>query len=262
VLNNPVKYTDPSGHFSVPITYDNGHSQQTIDVDIPGATLGSGSGSYTFNMGPYSINYSYSWSKSVMQTGYKGTVDGMPYESSDYSVSYFSFFESTMTSVENFRDDVGDAFLVSNLMTGFFGAVPSWASSQLYNKAGNTIRWKGVNGKVYNSSKINRWSGGLKNSMNLAKTRSRVVRNVGNFASGAGVFLTVGYAVYEVGAGTANTHTIVNTVIGVGIGAAAIFGSPVIITGAIVVGLGWGVFSMVGGEWLDKKIDSSIGFRR
>ncbi len=85
----------------------------------------------------------------------------------------------------------------------------------------------------------------------------------GKVLGAVGVGITIGQITYEVKHNQANTHTLVNGLVTGGtfiVGTAAvIFGAPVVATGAAIVGIGYGVFSLFGGDDLINDATNNWG---
>ena len=73
----------------------------------------------------------------------------------------------------------------------------------------------------------------------------------------AGTALGIGVQVYEYGTGTWDAHTIVNTSLMVGVGAATFFAAPAVLTGIALYGIGDYVFDFGGA--LDRNVGRNSG---
>jgi hypothetical protein len=148
---------------------------------------------------------------------------------------------------------------VSNI-SSIASAYPTIDGVWQYHQNKNNTWWRGKNGNYYNKNSV-RFNGGYKNSMNIAKNSSKLMRGVGGALTGVSVVATLASTYSAFKDGTDNTSTIVGATVGIGLAALTIVGSPVIVTGAAIGGAIWGISQLVAGDQINGWIDSNFGYR-
>jgi hypothetical protein len=136
---------------------------------------------------------------------------------------------------------------------------PTISGTWAYNTSGD-VAWTGKNGNYYKLSQVKN-NGGYVKSMNYAKNASRLTRGLGNGLTGLSMATSVVSTSIAVANGTDNTSTWTNAAIGIGGGVLTIVGAPVVVTGAAIVGVVWGVGQLFYGDEINGWIDNNFGYR-
>ena len=84
---------------------------------------------------------------------------------------------------------------------------------------------------------------------------------LGNGLTGLSMATSVVSTSIAVANGTDNTSTWTNAAIGIGGGVLTIVGAPVVVTGAAIVGVVWGVGQLFYGDEINGWIDNNFGYR-
>jgi hypothetical protein len=104
-------------------------------------------------------------------------------------------------------------------------------------------------------------NGGYAKSISYAQNASKNLSRVGNGLT----ILSVGTSIISAGVAirndTHNTSTWVGLGVGIGGAALTVIGSPVIVTGAAIIGAAWGVSQLIYGNEINGSIDSNFGYR-
>jgi hypothetical protein len=145
-------------------------------------------------------------------------------------------------------------------IAGIASTYPTIDGVWKYHQNKSNTWWRGKNGNYYNKNSV-RFNGGYKNSMNIAKNSSKLIRGVGGALTWVSMGATIGSTISAVVNDTHNTSTWVGFVAGVGLGALTIVGSPVIVTGAAIAGAVWGISQLVAGDQINGWIDNNFGYR-
>ncbi|NLN25958.1 MAG: hypothetical protein GX163_10015 [Bacteroidetes bacterium] len=136
---------------------------------------------------------------------------------------------------------------------------PTISGTWAYNTSGD-VAWTGKNGNYYKLSQVKN-NGGYVKSMNYAKNASRLTRGLGSGLTYISIGATTVSTINAVANGTDNTSTWTNVAIGIGGGVLTIVGAPVVVTGAAIVGVVWGVGQLFYGDEINGWLDNNFGYR-
>jgi RHS repeat-associated protein len=277
-LNNPLKYTDPSGY---------SYSEDPLSAYFSACLRGYAGGYSDFSDLYYDKYYNYLFS------GGGGGVSGSG-GSGGFTISWETKFTFTNGTSQEVRDgnkkllyillpDVGVGYIRGSVYVGgtnsFNNAAsggdnawgyisngasvgsgyPTISGTWAYNTSGGEVAWTGKNGNYYKLSQV-RNNGGYVKSMNYASRASQLSRNIGNgltITSMVTGTVSTGIAVAN---GNDNTSTWVGfgvTVIG---GAVTIFDAPVWVTGAAIGGAIYGIGQLFWGDEINGWIDRNVGY--
>lgn len=143
--------------------------------------------------------------------------------------------------------------------TGALSAHPTIKSTWRYNSSGGNIRWTGKNGNYYIKSEL-KMNGGYVKSIKFAQNASKNLSRLGNGLTAVSLITSGVSAGIAVSNGKDNTSTWVGLGVGIGGAVLTVVGSPVIVTGAAIVGAAWGVSQLLYGDEINNAIDNTIGY--
>jgi len=282
-FNNPLKYIDPSGYKAAVANDD--------PDDIWAAYIKALIMGYTGDYGSFSFQYMISYFN-YLSSGGGGGVSG----SGGFTIKWETKYLFTNGSKQIIRDnegniveirlpEIGIGYSRGSIIVGLnnhynYGAAggganawdyisngasvasvyPTISGTWAYNNSGGDIRWTGKNGNYYKLSQVKN-NGGYVKSMNYASKTSRLTRGIGNGLTYISIGATTVSTINDVANGTDNTSTWTNAAIGIGGGVLTIVGAPVVVTGAAIVGVVWGVGQLFYGDEINGWIDNNFGYR-
>ncbi|MBW8331041.1 MAG: hypothetical protein K0M40_03390 [Prolixibacteraceae bacterium] len=288
-LNNPLRYTDPSGYKKAPVKedafimdYANYWNRRMLCGGGSGGSGGPGQGRNGTGLGgvyydwgsnkhkstaqgneevgwDYAYGNSSRYGREVSAIIYSGSK-GNPYQillGFHYSDGS-SFYYSDGDNLGETQGGGGNAWDYISNGASVASGYPTISGTWAYNTSGD-VAWTGKNTNYYKLSQIKN-NGGYVKSMNYAKNASRLTRGLGNGLTGLSVFASGVSTYIAVSNGTDNTSTWVNLGIGVGGAALTIFCAPAVVTGVAIGGAVWGIGQLVAGDEINGWIDNNFGY--
>ena len=263
-LNNPLKYTDPSGYYTedkLPCAADYYTNHENFYSATHYGSFDPGTGSMAG--GTYVMNeYGY-----LRQTANASqTIDavfraywangGKPYNyvqgpsqqisNADYNNGLSNNYTGTLTTATQTVVTAHKVFVMPNVQeSGFFGDILT-GTDKHFNGSLGTIGvavqgYRNIPNDIkrayaYKLSKMTGIKSGqiFQGAKGFANSTGKLVSRLGP----VGTALGIGVIGYEVGTDTWDAHTIVNGSLMIGAGAATLFAAPAVLTGIAIYGVG------------------------
>ena len=286
MLNNPLKYTDPTGELVY--TYDDARMcyvdgfgnrvdySNVYEAMFRGGYFRGRTSIYDFNTN-YSYGYGYPRSVSLSKAGMSGGIigyrwthywtttssnagtisrtDANNYDISEQAVTSTKHWMATpIIDAEWLSRTNRNASALQSISSAPFTVIGTWKYND---KLGGG--WRGVNGKYYKFANVQKNNHVFKNSANIAKNASSLTRGIGTGLGAASAVTSVASMAISLANGTHNTSTWVDLGIAATTAVLTLACGPVIVTGA--VGVLWGAGQLVAGDAINGWIDDNFGYK-